>query len=144
MGACVNIRLVRRTARYRAKAWVSILSLWLVATPSFAQSEDACEGTTYDVSVCLLRVLKKFEVKLNVTYRQAMKAATDNHRPQDVFNLKDAQRKWVAYRDAVCKAEYGLSGGGSGGPAERSLCLISMTKERIGDLIGLYDPQLPK
>jgi len=55
-----------------------------------------------------------------------------------VQNLKDAERKWMAYRDAICKAEYGLVGGGSAGPSIQVSCLIRITKQRIADLQAGY------
>jgi len=57
---------------------------------------------------------------------------------QDVENLRVAERKWTLYRDAACKAEYGLWGGGSGGPNALTMCVIRLTKQRTTDLKNVY------
>jgi uncharacterized protein YecT (DUF1311 family) len=88
--------------------------------------------------MCLLRILKKTDAELNQTYRQSMKETAGTYTPQDVVKLKNAQRLWIMYRDAACNAEYGLWGGGSGGPAAHSLCLIRITRERITALKAAY------
>jgi uncharacterized protein YecT (DUF1311 family) len=45
---------------------------------------------------------------------------------------------WISYRDAGCKAEYGLWGGGSGGPNAQTLCLIRLTRQRTVKLKNAY------
>jgi hypothetical protein len=53
-----------------------IFVLYLLAVPSFSLAqEETCEGTTYDTSMRLLRVLKKVEVELNDTHQRALAAA---------------------------------------------------------------------
>ena len=64
-----------------------------------------------EVVNCMAKVLKTIDAELNVGYQRALKVTKNQWTPTDVQNLKDAQRKWIAYRDAVCKAEYGLVGG---------------------------------
>jgi uncharacterized protein YecT (DUF1311 family) len=113
--------------------------LFLVLATATAQDvEEACDGTTYDTAVCLIRKYKKIDTELNGAYQKALKETAFNYGPEDVENLKDAQRKWIVYRDAACKAEYALWGGGSGGPAAHTICLTKLTKERLGDLKEVY------
>lgn len=113
------------------------LCILLTALPCIGQ-DDTCDGNTYEVSTCLSKVQKRVDAELNTVYQQALKVATDSYTPQDVQNLKDAERKWIAYRDAVCKAELGLWGNGTGGPATYMLCLIRIAKQRITDLQEAY------
>ena len=117
----------------------SIALLLVLSTIAFAQDEESkCDGTTYDMSVCLSKIHKNVDSELNSVYRQALKAFSDNYRPQDVENLRTAQRRWIAYRDADCRAEYGLWGGGSGGPNANLICLIKRTRQRLADLRGMH------
>ncbi len=51
--------------------------------------------------------------------------------------LLDAQRKWLAYRDAACGAEAAMFEGGSMQPLIHSGCLARLTKRRTEDLRGL-------
>jgi uncharacterized protein YecT (DUF1311 family) len=111
------------------------LALLGLAAPLVPQT---CAGNTAEVVNCLAKDLTKVDGELNVEYKRALKVAREQWTPIDVQNLKDAQRKWIAYRDAVCKAEYGLIGGGTAGPATHISCLIRITRQRIGDLQAEY------
>jgi len=103
-----------------------------------AQPEDECAGTTYDESVCLSKIYKQADANLNTVYQKAITSAA-HFGEKDIANLKDAERKWIAYRDATCKAEYNLWGGGSGGPNALARCLIQLTRERTVRLnAGFY------
>jgi len=114
--------------------------LLLVAFRALAvaqEEETKCCCTTYDTSSCLSKVHDKVDGELNATYQSAV-ILTKKFGRSDVENLRDAERKWVAYRDAACKAEYGLWGGGSGGPNGRTMCVIRPTRQRIADLKSVY------
>jgi uncharacterized protein YecT (DUF1311 family) len=111
------------------------LALLVLASPSVSQT---CDGNTAEVAACMAKVLKKVDAELNVEYQRALKVAKVQWTLTDVQNLKDTQRKWIAYRDAVCKAEWGLVGGGTAGPSIHISCLIRITRERIADLEAEY------
>ena len=114
------------------------VSLAFVSTVSAAQPEDTCGGSTYDESLCLFNIRKKTDSELNTAYQKAMKSAA-HYGDKDIQNLKDAELKWIAYRDAACEAEYNLWGGGSGGPNSKERCLIHLTRERAAHLqSGFY------
>ena len=102
-----------------------------------SEDETQCSGNTYDMSVCLSTSLKKIDAQLNDYYRKALKV-TKRFTPQDEQNLKAAQKAWLTYRDAACKAEYDLWGGGSGGPNAHTMCIIRLTKQRSTDLHNAY------
>jgi uncharacterized protein YecT (DUF1311 family) len=84
------------------------------------------------------RHYKLADAELSKEYERALKSIAQYYRPSDVANLRDAQRKWIAYRDAVCKAEYELIGGGTAGPTTRMACLVRLTKQRTADLEADY------
>jgi hypothetical protein len=71
---------------------------------------------------------------LNMTYQLALKTVTSGYTTRDVQNLREAEKMWIAYRDAACKAEYGLWGGGSGGPDANTMCLVRLTRQRTAEL----------
>jgi len=120
------------------KAFV-VLSLFVgLGTNAIAQGEETkCCCTTYDMSVCLSKVHDKVDAELNTTYQKAL-SMTTRLGDQDVDNLRDAEQKWIAYRDAACKAEYGLWGKGSGGPNAHAMCVIRLTRQRTADLKSVY------
>jgi uncharacterized protein YecT (DUF1311 family) len=106
----------------------------LGAANATRDDETKCCCTTYDTSVCLSRIHDRVDAELNATYQKAMKGLGN----EDLQNLKDAERTWVAYRDAACKAEYGLWGGGSGGPNAHTMCVIRLTRQRTANLRNVY------
>src|SRR5258708_40327913 len=120
------------------KAWVVLFLLLGIGPDSYSQDEETkCCCTTYDTSVCLTKVHDKVDAQMNAIYQRAL-GMTKRFGGADIENLKDAQRKWVAYRDAACKAEYGLWSGGSGGPNARAICEIRLSRQRTEDLESVY------
>ena len=116
-----------------------IVSVVFLTIPLHAESEGCDGNTTPEIVACLAKSLKAVDAELNTEYRKALKIASDQyHRSTDVQNLRDAERKWIAYRDAICKAEYGLVGGSTAGPSIQISCLIRITKQRIADLQAEY------
>jgi uncharacterized protein YecT (DUF1311 family) len=114
--------------------------LLLVAFASAGVSQDdetKCCCTTFDMSVCLSKIRDGVDAELNTTYEKAL-AMAQRFTSEDVENLKDAERKWIAYRDAACKAEYSLWGKGSGGPNAHGMCVIRLTRQRTADLKSAY------
>jgi uncharacterized protein YecT (DUF1311 family) len=109
-------------------------------TPAFAQhmnEKDApCQGvgSGADMAQCMYSAFQKADRELNNTYRQIFPKIE----PAQQAELRTAQRLWVQFRDADCKAEYDLFGGGSGGPTAKSTCLEAVTRQRIEDLKAAY------
>ena len=118
------------------KAWWASFALLVYLGASAAAQEQKCCCTTLDTSICLAKVLKKVDLQLNDTYQKSLKTVEDS--AQDGQNLRDAQRAWIAYRDAACKAEYDLWGGGTGGPNAHTICIIRITRQRTTDLHKTY------
>ena len=114
-----------------------LVSAVFLTIPLRAQSAG-CDGNTPEMVACLAKSLKAVDAELKAEYQKALKDLKDQHKSTDVQNLKDAERKWIAYRDAICKAEYGLVGGGTAGPSIQIGCLIRITKQRISDLEADY------
>ena len=85
---------------------------------------------------------------LNATYRAVMESARDADATGDVLSeehtrvatLRDAQRAWIAFRDADCLAQAARWGLGSLGQVSAANCLLSMTAERTIHLRGLLEP----
>jgi uncharacterized protein YecT (DUF1311 family) len=104
-----------------------------LASATAQDDETKCCCTTYDTSVCLSKIHDGVDVQLDAAYKAVLEIAK-GYTPEDVENFKDAQKKWLVFRDAACKAEYGLWGKGSGGPNAHAMCIIRITRERIADL----------
>ncbi|MBT9331135.1 lysozyme inhibitor LprI family protein [Paracidobacterium acidisoli] len=65
-------------------------------------------------------------------------------RSDDLSNLQAAQRLWMQFRDANCKAEYDLYEGGSAGPMVRAACIEAVTRQRTAELKTIYGWVLEK
>jgi uncharacterized protein YecT (DUF1311 family) len=111
--------------------------IFALTTAMARDADEVCQGTTYDTGVCLQRQYKIKDAELNVAYQKALTRAA-GYTQKDARNLKDAQRKWIVYRDAACNAAYNLWAGGSGGPGAHTSCLTKLTKERLADLNEVY------
>lgn len=113
--------------------------LLFLSSAAFGQGdEEKCCCSTVEVAACLARSYKEADGMLNRTYRDALAAVARYYTEQDAQNLKDAERLWVAYRDAACKAESGLWGAGTGAPGARVVCLIRLTRIRTDELKRAY------
>jgi uncharacterized protein YecT (DUF1311 family) len=98
----------------------------IIPLASFSQNKPVGQSEFDE----MMKAYKTADADLNKEYQRALRGL----RPSDARNLRDAQQKWIAYRDAVCKYEYGMVGGGTIGPTIRVACLTRLTKERTVDL----------
>lgn len=79
-----------------------------------------CIGTEYDVQ----------DRRLNAAYK-ALNAASNEKRRSAI---RDAQRKWIAFRDANCPL---YDDGGSAGRLAANECLLTHTARRAAELENL-------
>jgi len=106
-------------------------------------AKDApCEGPSaaVDEAECFGIALKKADTELNAYYRRIDAVETG----RDRTNLKIAQKLWIQFRDANCKAEYELYEGGSAGPVVEAACREAMTRHRKQELEEMYGWRLEK
>lgn len=67
-----------------------------IPSPSKA---NVCDGvTTIEIVECAEDNTQKWDKRLNKAYQSLMRILS----PLDAKALKDLQRKWMAYRDAMC------------------------------------------
>jgi uncharacterized protein YecT (DUF1311 family) len=89
-------------------------ALFVIASPVFAGSPEiearyssgfkACpgfNGSTMEMIGCIDAEEKIQDRKLNATYQKLMADLNDRQKAK----LRDAQRAWIAYRDAWCAAQ---------------------------------------
>ncbi len=100
-----------------------------------AQDEKDCYRPDIETGQCLVKVLKSADAVLKGSYRYYKRDLS----PRDRTNLVAAERAWIAYRNAACKAEYAMD-------RDKNLrveCIIKLTKLRADDIKYLYDPPCP-
>lgn len=106
-----------------------LLALVLIASGNSA--ENPCPGTTtVEVNACLNSRLGEADAALNRYYRAALDRLKNDKKPQAVKTLVQAERSWIAYRDAECRA---ADQSWSGGTIHTSMaldCQIRLTNIR--------------
>ena len=108
-----------------------------------AQSQDLpageqapCKGaiTQQDLNDCSEKDYRKWDGELNQVYDRIMASLEEKNQ----LKLKEAQKKWIKYRDANCQAEREYHGG-SMAPMIQAYCLRDNTKDRIKELERIYE-----
>ncbi|MDF2641066.1 MAG: putative lipoprotein [Pseudomonas sp.] len=96
-----------------------------------AQAAD-CDANQASMNQCAGKELADLDAQLNKHYKAQMAWLKTPAKKQA---LKDAQVKWIAFRDADCNYEAGKArDGGSMWPLVQSQCLIKHTKVRVKQL----------
>lgn len=94
----------------------------------------ACPGQTqFEMNECAQAEYRQADAALNAAWGPA-KSFMDRIGHGDA--LLDAQRKWLAFRDAACTAEIAPYSGGSIQPMIWSRCLTRLTRTRTQELLA--------
>ncbi|WP_166359139.1 lysozyme inhibitor LprI family protein [Pseudomonas akapageensis] len=109
-------------------------SLVLVAAilPFTAHAAEDCDANQQAMNQCANSELAKADADLNRYYKEQL-AYLQNAKQQQAF--KDAQRKWIAFRDADCLYQVGKAeDSGSIWPLLQAKCLAEHTRLRAQQL----------
>lgn len=119
------------------------LALLLAAMPGAALSQSLnCANpiTQVEMTGCASVAYEAADAELNAAYGPAMdmaraidSAGTFGAVPAATL-LRDAQRAWIAFRDAACDAEATMARGGTMQSMLFYNCLERLTRARTGDL----------
>jgi len=127
-----------------------LLALWLMLAPGAAMAGTDiiaacytdCAASTHsnpDYKACLARAADKADAALNAAFkslqekiRAAAKGMSQGPDTQ-LGGLKDAQKRWIAYRDDNCTFEDTLAFGGTATGGNYSACLCALSYERVND-----------
>jgi uncharacterized protein YecT (DUF1311 family) len=103
--------------------------------PTAPARADECTNamTQQAMTQCAALKYKKADAALNDLYRQVRQRLTDD--AVHTQRLVDAQKAWLAFRDAECKFESRSGEPGAGSVAEMALadCLTALTAKRSAD-----------
>ncbi|MCB9994666.1 MAG: DUF1311 domain-containing protein [Hyphomicrobiaceae bacterium] len=99
------------------------------------QRETPSNTSTLGMTNCTRRETLWWDQKLNDYYRVLQK----NLEPALFEQLRDTQRKWIAWRDASCDFEYTFWQDGSIRNIFYSSCQLQMTADRMIDLRTMLD-----
>ncbi|MET3711899.1 uncharacterized protein YecT (DUF1311 family) [Sphingomonas trueperi] len=95
----------------------------LAGAPLSAQTQSATNASA-------ARAARAADQALNAQY----KAASARLSPASRLLLRDAQRSWIAFRDAQCKFETAGVQGGSAYPVVQATCLKALSQQRTRQL----------
>jgi uncharacterized protein YecT (DUF1311 family) len=90
---------------------------------------DKAGGATFPMQDCISEELERQDRRLNGAYEALMGSVPEKRRAQ----LRDAQRKWIAFRDANCEFYYDPQGGSAARLASNE-CVVALTAERAHEL----------
>lgn len=98
-------------------------------------SDDPCfekARTQAQLSACAAEALKRNDQELNRLYRQMQNRLKGDDSTARL--LTEAQRKWLAFRDAECAFTTVRTAGGSVNAMNTSNCLAELTRGRATEL----------
>lgn len=117
---------------------MTIPALLAFAFAAGAEEQDAetCPDavSTVDIVECLGDLYEDEDMRLNTAYRAAIEPLEGERRTQ----LRDAQRAWVAFRDANCL--FYRAGEGTIAAIEGNSCMVETTRARADELEQLREP----
>lgn len=110
---------------------MAVLTLMALGIGCSAQAQD-CDANQAAMNACASKKLSALDAELNTQYRAQLDYLKNSAR-KDAF--KDAQRRWIAFRDADCLYQAGKAAeGGSMWPLVQSQCLAEHTRVRVEQL----------
>jgi uncharacterized protein YecT (DUF1311 family) len=105
--------------------------------------------TTVGIVDCIAAETAAWDSLLNEAYRAAMTASRTADATGDVVapaltreaTLRDAQRAWIAFRDAECRSRYAAWGRGTMRQIAGANCVMEETAERAIELRVMRPPE---
>jgi uncharacterized protein YecT (DUF1311 family) len=127
-----------------ACAWTTLFGFLLLAISGVVHADDCKDANnTVQMNECMAKQAKAADAKLNDTYRQVLASfkgaddpASQSYPASTRAALIDAQRAWVRYRDADCKAVYNQWKGGTIRDVMQLGCMKDRTERRTNELEG--------
>jgi uncharacterized protein YecT (DUF1311 family) len=123
------------------RSWLLLLAAFLcydsIARAQHFNSAGApCRNVTVTLAMenCFDKAYKAADSGLNQTYSEISKVL----QPEELQQLKVAQRLWIQLRDSTCTAESDLHKGGTASSPAYSACLEEETRQRTADLKTIY------
>lgn len=115
--------------RYVIAAAMTLGCAWANLQPAMA---DDCDADQTSMNACAGRDLANADADLNHQYQAQMAYLTTPARKQA---LKNAQIKWIAFRDADCLYQVGKpEDSGSIWPLLHAQCMAALTLQRVEQL----------
>jgi len=111
---------------------LTTLAVGLAMQPAHAAPDCANAQNQRAIDACAGNADQRADAELNRQYRALQHRLNDDR--DGAKKLTDAQRAWIAFRDAECAFQTARVAGGSAEPAARATCLEQMTRARTAAL----------
>ena len=121
----------------RALLTAAVIGFMLPAGAHADECADAEDQAT--MNECAAKDLQAADAELNSLYHQIRQRIVDDVDTRNL--LRDAERAWVAFRDAECTFATSSTAGGSIWPMEYDACLTGLTQQRIEQFQGYLSAQ---
>ena len=117
------------------------LGLPMIVVPvTGALANCADPQTQTDMTICAGEHFEKADARLNKVWSELRRARGTSADDKESFTVVlEAQRTWLAYRDAQCKAEGYEAHGGTMEPMLVADCKARLTDERAKSLQEMLD-----
>lgn len=123
------------------------LSSALALLPSSALAQAVCgasgacdsQSSNVEYKECLNKLAEAQDAELNQLYGKVRNLfgehdSSGSAAPKLVPAFKEAQKAWIAFREAQCIVEYNIAQGGTAGGGYGSECICQLTYHRNLDL----------
>ena len=113
----------------------ALISAALVALMLPAAHADECMENAEDqaaMAQCAAQAYQASDAQLNELFHEIRQRVGDDVDTRHL--LRDAERAWIAFRDAECSFVSSAVGGGSAYSMVYDLCLDDLTQKRVEDL----------
>jgi uncharacterized protein YecT (DUF1311 family) len=121
------------------KTSLTTLVVLAATTPAFAGDPCDTAANTIEINQCAKQQFEQQDKLLNAAYQAALQVVPSVNEPGTTGEtpralLVKAQRRWVEFRDADCKAKYQVFAGGTIRNAIYLGCMRERTEQRIKEL----------
>lgn len=109
----------------------TVILMVALASAAHGEQKDCNKAPSYnDMAECFTKAAQSADTRLNSAYREVLAKVGKG----DVRTLiVDAQRRWLAFRDAQCALEGYGTNGGSIHPTVMHNCIERLTSARVKD-----------
>lgn len=126
--------------RHAPMRFAAILSLAVLLPLTAARADDACykkAQSQAELTECSVNDLKQVDDTLNKLYKQMESRLKGDDDTKKL--LIEAQKKWVAFRDAECTLSTVRTAGGSINAMNFNSCAAGLTQARVKDFQTYLD-----
>ncbi|HEX5234180.1 MAG TPA: lysozyme inhibitor LprI family protein [Silvibacterium sp.] len=136
-------KVLLRVMKRMATILMAIASVIVQAYPQHMNAKDSpCRKVviTADLANCLWTKWHSEDKELNAYYQ----SVSQHLHGDELTDLRDAENTWISFRQANCKAEKSLYGGGTAVGPVYNACMEATTRHRVAELKTMYDWRLTK